>query len=67
MPQHYSHLYSSLAEEEMREISKDRWDEEVWGAEKEDQDTKSRAPKLVFFFGQNVIRYDHFSFSAVLT
>lgn len=35
-------------------ITEDEWDEDIWGIEHEDVDAKTSAPKLIFFFGQNV-------------
>ncbi|PVH86945.1 hypothetical protein DL98DRAFT_480891 [Cadophora sp. DSE1049] len=42
-----------MAKDEMDFITEDKWDEDIWGIEHEDPDTKSRPPKLIFYFGQN--------------
>ncbi|KAK2630253.1 hypothetical protein QTJ16_001073 [Diplocarpon rosae] len=42
-----------MAKDEMDIITEDRWDDNIWGAEHEDLDTKSETPKLIFYFGQN--------------
>ncbi|EPE27594.1 alpha/beta-Hydrolase [Glarea lozoyensis ATCC 20868] len=42
----------SLADEEMKQISEDRWDEEVWGVENKGLETTDQAPKLIFYFGK---------------
>lgn len=38
----------------MEMISKDKWDEDIWGVEHPDSDSKEAIPKLVFYFGQKV-------------
>ncbi len=43
-----------MAKDEMQMITEDRWDEEIWGAEHPNLDSKNVIPKLVFYFGQNV-------------
>ncbi|KAH7360672.1 hypothetical protein BKA65DRAFT_449243 [Rhexocercosporidium sp. MPI-PUGE-AT-0058] len=42
-----------MAKDEMDFITEDKWDEDIWGIEHEDLDSKSKAPKLIFYFGQN--------------
>lgn len=46
-----------MARDEMDVITEDRWDEDIWGIEHEDEDEKKEGrklvPKLVFYFGQN--------------
>jgi len=42
-----------MAKDEMDFITEDKWDEDIWGIEHEDPDTKSRSPNLIFYFGQN--------------
>jgi pimeloyl-ACP methyl ester carboxylesterase len=45
-----------LAREEMKMITEDRWDEDIWGIEHRDEEEKGEGklvPKLVFYFGQN--------------
>ncbi|CAG8983114.1 hypothetical protein HYALB_00004557 [Hymenoscyphus albidus] len=42
-----------LAEDEMRSITEDRWDEDIWGVEHKDSDSEVQAPKLIFYFGEN--------------
>lgn len=37
--------------DEMKEITEDRWDEDIWGFA--DSKPKNRKLKLVFYFGQN--------------
>lgn len=38
----------------MKMITEDRWDEDVWGIEHEDEDEdRLDIPKLIFYFGQN--------------
>ena len=44
----------AMAKDEMDTITEDRWDEDIWGVEQEDPGHKYRAPKLIFYFGQNV-------------
>lgn len=43
-----------LARDEMETITEDRWDEEVWGVEKEENEIGERIepPRLVFYFGE---------------
>lgn len=43
-----------MARDEMEQITEDKWDEDIWGAEHEDIDHKYRVPKLIFYFGENV-------------
>lgn len=43
-----------MAKDEMETITEDKWGEEIWGIEKEDTNEKSKAPRLIFYFGQNV-------------
>jgi Lipid-droplet associated hydrolase len=43
-----------MAKDEMEQITEDKWDEDIWGAEHEDTDHKYRVPKLVFYFGEKV-------------
>lgn len=43
-----------MAKDEMDFITEDKWDENIWGIEHEDPDSKSKSPKLIFYFGQNV-------------
>jgi hypothetical protein len=43
-----------MARDEMKQITEDRWDENIWGVEHEDIDHKYRVPKLVFYFGEKV-------------
>jgi hypothetical protein len=43
-----------MARDEMEMISGDRWDEDIWGVEHPDPDSKEAIPKLVFYFGQKV-------------
>jgi hypothetical protein len=38
----------------MNTITKDQWDESIWGVEHPDTDSSFETPKLVFYFGQNV-------------
>lgn len=42
-----------MAKDEMDFITEDKWDEDIWGIEHQDPDSKSRVPKLIFYFGQN--------------
>ncbi|KAI9050133.1 hypothetical protein LZ554_006274 [Drepanopeziza brunnea f. sp. 'monogermtubi'] len=43
-----------MAKDEMDFIAEDRWDQDIWGIEHEDPDSKSETPpKLIFYFGQN--------------
>ncbi|KAG4436006.1 hypothetical protein IFR05_008513 [Cadophora sp. M221] len=42
-----------MAKDEMDFITEDKWDEDIWGIEHEDPDSKSKSPKLIFYFGQN--------------
>ncbi|KAH9222787.1 hypothetical protein DL95DRAFT_380526 [Leptodontidium sp. 2 PMI_412] len=42
-----------MAKDEMDFITEDKWDENIWGIEHEDPDSKSKSPKLIFYFGQN--------------
>jgi len=42
-----------MAKDEMEQITEDRWDKDIWGAENEDADHKFEVPKLIFYFGQN--------------
>ncbi|KAE9379023.1 hypothetical protein N431DRAFT_363816, partial [Stipitochalara longipes BDJ] len=41
-----------MARDEMEQITADKWDKDIWGAEHEDVDHKYRVPKLVFYFGE---------------
>lgn len=43
-----------MARDELEMISEDRWDEDIWGVEHPDLDSKKAIPKLVFYFGQKV-------------
>jgi Lipid-droplet associated hydrolase len=43
-----------MARDEMEMITEDRWDEDIWGVEHPDPDTKQAIPNLVFYFGQKV-------------
>jgi len=43
-----------MAKDEMETITEDRWDEDIWGIEHEEPNTKREIPKLVFYFGDNV-------------
>jgi hypothetical protein len=43
-----------MARDEMKTITEDRWDEDVWGIENLDSDAKRTLPKLIFYFGENV-------------
>lgn len=43
-----------LAKDEMETITEDRWDEDIWGIEHEDPDSKSKSSKLIFYFGRDV-------------
>ena len=43
-----------MARDEMRMITEDKWDEDIWGVETHDRDSKAEVPKLIFYFGQNV-------------
>jgi len=38
----------------MEMISEDRWDEDIWGVEHPDPESKEAIPKLVFYFGKRV-------------
>jgi len=49
-----------MAKDEMDFITEDKWDEDIWGIEHEDPDTKSRSPNLIFYFGQNVRPLQYF-------
>ena len=60
-------LFRHMAKDEMDFITEDRWDEDIWGIEHEDPDTKSRSPKLIFYFGQNVCLKKHCRPSQLLT
>ncbi|CAL3964852.1 unnamed protein product [Diplocarpon coronariae] len=42
-----------MAKDEMDFITEDRWDDDVWGVEHENLDTKSENPRLILYFGQN--------------
>lgn len=45
-----------MAKDEMDFITEDKWDEDIWGIEHEDPDpdSKTKTPKLIFYFGENV-------------
>lgn len=40
-----------MARDEMKEITEDRWDEEIWGTSI--QSPVSKPAKLIFYFGEN--------------
>ncbi|KAL2074367.1 hypothetical protein VTL71DRAFT_8145 [Oculimacula yallundae] len=42
-----------MAKDEMDFITEDKWDEDIWGIEHQDLTSKTRTPKLIFYFGQN--------------
>ena len=46
--------YRHLAQDEMETITEDRWDEDIWGVEHMDSNSKIEAPKLIFYFGADV-------------
>lgn len=37
----------------METITEDRWDEDIWGIEHDDEGQKRQIPKLIFYFGEN--------------
>jgi hypothetical protein len=45
-----------MARDEMRMITEDKWDEDIWGVKSynQDQDSKFEVPRLIFYFGHNV-------------
>jgi hypothetical protein len=43
-----------MARDEMKMITEDRWDEDIWGVESSNPDAKEAIPKLFFYFGQKV-------------
>ncbi len=43
-----------MAEDEMKTITEDKWDAELWGVEHHEPDRKYNIPKLIFYFAQNV-------------
>lgn len=38
----------------MRMITEDKWDEDIWGVESHNRDSKFEVPKLIFYFGHDV-------------
>ncbi|KAH8658685.1 hypothetical protein BGZ60DRAFT_472038 [Tricladium varicosporioides] len=42
-----------MAKDEMETITEDRWDEDIWGIEHTEADSKVDIPKLIFYFGEN--------------
>ncbi|KAG9233450.1 hypothetical protein BJ875DRAFT_464131 [Amylocarpus encephaloides] len=42
-----------MAKDEMDTITEDKWDEDIWGIEHQNVDSKLEIPKLVFYFGEN--------------
>ena len=43
-----------MAKDELESITEDKWDEDIWGIEHVDSDSKVEIPKLVFYFGKQV-------------
>lgn len=43
-----------MAKDELEMITEDKWDEDIWGVEHADPDSKLDIPKLVFYFGEQV-------------
>jgi hypothetical protein len=43
-----------MARDEMRMITEDKWDEDIWGVKSYYQDSKFNVPRLIFYFGHNV-------------
>ncbi|KAG9247233.1 hypothetical protein BJ878DRAFT_493576 [Calycina marina] len=41
-----------MARDEMKEITVDKWDDEIWGLEKEIAENKTRIPKLYLYFAE---------------
>ncbi len=46
-----------MAEDEMKTITEDKWDAELWGVEHHEPDRKYNIPKLIFYFARNVSFY----------
>lgn len=43
-----------MAQDEMAAMTEDKWDEEIWGVEHPESESKDAIPKLVFYWGKNV-------------
>ena len=43
-----------MAHDEMNTITVDKWDNDIWGVEQEAEETKSKPPKLFFYFAETV-------------
>lgn len=46
-------LYRHMAADEMREISADKWSDELWGFGSPTNTPKDRLTKMIFYFGRN--------------
>jgi hypothetical protein len=44
----------SMAKDELETISEDKWDEDIWGIEHADAESRKEIPKLKFYFGEHV-------------
>ena len=42
-----------MAEDEIENITEDKWDAEIWGVEHHEPDRKYNIPKLIFYFARN--------------
>ena len=43
-----------MAKDELESITEDRWDEDIWGIEHIDDESRNEIPKLIFYFGEHV-------------
>lgn len=43
-----------MASDEMNTITIDKWDDEIWGVEKEAEETTTNLPKLFFYWAEKV-------------
>jgi hypothetical protein len=48
-----------LAKDELENITEDKWTDEVWGVELMDSESKAQAPKLIFYFAEEVSEVFH--------
>jgi hypothetical protein len=43
-----------MAKDELENITEDRWDEDIWGVEHPDSESRIEIPKLIFYFAEQV-------------
>jgi hypothetical protein len=55
-----------LAEDEMATITEDKWDEDIWGIEQNDDGNARTVPKLIFYFAEKVDLENEWLFSLLM-